>query len=185
VGSDPGLSDAKTPKRLCFSRSGVENQLIINESLRFMLWKQIWPPVGQWSNNEEKSMSDTNGKTNQQRRDLLKFGAVGIIGSVIGARLLGSAPAFADAPLEMIKENDPQASALGYHTDAKKVDAKKWPKRAGADGAKQFCYNCQFFQAAGKDPKSLKAAPCQILSMKGVASKGWCNTWTQNPAVKG
>ena len=134
------------------------------------------------SSNDSKL---TTPHSTLQRRDLLKFGAIGIIGGVVGARLLGSTPAFADAALEMVKENDPQAQALGYRADAKKVDTKKWSKRAGAEGAKQFCYNCQFFQAGGKEPKSLKAAPCQILAMKGVPSGGWCNTWTQNPAVKG
>lgn len=129
--------------------------------------------------------------SDQKRRDMLKLGAAGILGGILGAKILmNSSSALAQGgaaggKLEMVKESDPQAQALGYSADAKKVNTTKWTKRAGTEGAKQFCYNCQFFQAGGKDPKSLPSAPCQILSMKGVASKGWCNTWTQNPAVKG
>jgi len=125
-------------------------------------------------------------KTAQDRRSFLKVGGVGLLGALIGSRiLLSEKTAFAQAPKpEAVKETDPQAQALGYRIDAKKVDIKKWPKRAGADGAKQFCYNCQFFQASG-DPKTAKTAPCQILAGKLVEARGWCNTWTQNPKVQG
>lgn len=93
--------------------------------------------------------------------------------------------ASADAPkAPPLSESDPQAVALGYAADVKKVDLKKWPKRAGADGAKQFCYNCQFYQNVSGDPKASKSAPCQIFAGKSVAAKGWCNTWIQNPQVK-
>lgn len=86
---------------------------------------------------------------------------------------------------KMLSETDPQAVALGYKADAAKVDIKKWPKKAGTEGAKQFCYNCQFYQFTGNDPKSLASAPCTLFPKKEVAGKGWCNSWAQNPKVKG
>lgn len=99
--------------------------------------------------------------------------------------VIASVKASADAPkVSPLSESDPLAVSLGYIVDANKVDLKKWPKRAGPDGAKQFCYNCQFYQNASGDPKASKSAPCQIFPGKSVMAKGWCNTWTQNPKVK-
>jgi hypothetical protein len=86
------------------------------------------------------------------------------------------------APLVMVTEAEPLAKSLGYSADATKVDAKKWPKRAGAEGAKQFCYSCMFYQAKG-DPKKTDSAPCTIFANKGVHAKAWCNSWTKNPKV--
>ena len=85
----------------------------------------------------------------------------------------------------LLADNDPQATALGYKTDASKVEIKKWSKRAGPEGAKQFCYNCQLYQTNAADPKSTKSAPCPLFPGKTVAAKGWCNSWGQNPKVKG
>ena len=86
---------------------------------------------------------------------------------------------------EMADENDPVAKAIGYTCPANKVDTKKWPKRAGAEGAKQYCWNCALYQA--KDPKNPKAdtkAPCPLLAMKNVKSDCWCNSWAANPNLK-
>ena len=122
---------------------------------------------------------------NNGRRGFLKLISTNFVMLLAARKVLAQgAGAKPGGTLEMVKESDPQAQALGYYADAKKVDLKKWPKRAGGEGAKQFCYNCQFYQATG-DAKKSKSAPCQILGMKGVTSLGWCNTWTQNPNVKG
>lgn len=143
---------------------------------------------------------------NNNRRDFLKKAGLGMIWAVpatlVANKLLfrgsvaqaqagakgkaAAAPAAggADAALVMVKESDPQAQTLGYHENAAKVDTKKWTKRAGAAGQKQYCYNCMFYQAKG-DAKTSKAAPCTIFAGKGVAAKGWCNSWTQNPKVQG
>ena len=130
----------------------------------------------------ETPISDSN---TQKRRDFIKTSGLTLLAAFVGAKILGrSLPAqAADVKLEMVKESDPMAQSLGYIADAKKVDVKKWPKRAGADGAKQFCRSCQFFQAVG-DPLKAKSAPCTIFQNKGVEGAGWCNTWTQNPKVK-
>jgi hypothetical protein len=126
----------------------------------------------------------TDRKTPQPRREFLKYTGLGLLGSVllVNQKLFAQGAAAGGAKPEALKDNDPQATALGFNSNATKVDVKKWPKRAGADGAKQFCYTCQFYQAQG-DAKTSKTAPCQIFAGKLVPSKGWCNTWTQNPKV--
>lgn len=128
--------------------------------------------------------------TSTSRRSFLKQFSLGAILSVPVALTFGrlfSSTAFAQGgkpaakgKLEMVDVKNPQAQALGYIEDATKVDTKKWPKRAGAEGAKQWCHNCQFYIVdKGADPEKVPVAPCQILLNKGVPAKGWCNTWTK------
>ncbi len=131
-----------------------------------------------------------SNQPDRKRREFLKTTAAGLLGGLVATRVLSNG-AFAQAqgtppgPLEMVKESDPQSQALGYVADARKADTKKFPKRKGLEGSKQFCYNCSFYQAKSKDPKSVKTAPCAIFANKGVAAMGWCNTWTENKEVKG
>ena len=128
----------------------------------------------------------------RNRREFLKLGAAGIgfasVAKILGFSSTAHAQGAAAAPkageAALVKESDALAKSLGYYEDAKKVDVKKWPKRAGAEGAKQYCYNCQFYQAKG-DAKTSKQAPCTIFAGKAVKSHGWCNSWVQNPTVKG
>lgn len=77
--------------------------------------------------------------------------------------------ALAQAP--MLNEKDPAAQAQGYVADAKKVDAKKWPKHA----AGQVCSNCALYQGKPAD----KAAACPLFAGKQVAGAGWCNAWVK------
>lgn len=128
---------------------------------------------------------EKNKNLKSERRNFLKLSAASLFGGMIATRVLSNASLAEAQTAEAVKESDPQAQSLGYHADAKKVDTKKWSKRAGAEGAKQFCYNCILFQAKGADPKTLKTAPCAVFANKNVEGKGWCNSWTQNPAVKG
>lgn len=125
----------------------------------------------------EQSQSNT-------RRRFLKTGGLGLATLLLADKVLAQKPA-APPKLEMVKEVDQQAVVLGYKEDASKVDVKKWPKRAGAEGAKQYCYNCQFYQSMSAKPASVAVAPCTLFANKGVKAKGWCNSWVQNPAVKG
>lgn len=123
-------------------------------------------------------------KHSPSRRSFLKhlgLGALlaGPIAATFG-RIL-SAEAATPAKAEMVDPKSPQAQALGYTTDAKKVDTKKWPKKAGPDGKKQACHTCQFYQApAGTDPAKTASAPCQIFGGKVVKSGAWCNSWTKH-----
>lgn len=128
---------------------------------------------------------------NQNRRRFLRRVSFGFLWAApvltIGERLLFKSSFQAHANKEklvMVKESEPQPKALGYLEDASKVDVKKWSKRAGPAGQKQFCYNCMFYQTKS-DPKTTTAAPCTIFANKGVTAKGWCNSWTQNPKVSG
>lgn len=73
---------------------------------------------------------------------------------------------------DKVSEDDPTAVALGYLHDAKEVDTAKWPKRAGAEGAKQFCNNCALYVGGGDS-----WGGCSIFQNRLVAGEGWCNGW--------
>src|SRR5271165_6334379 len=66
--------------------------------------------------------------------------------------------AAADGKLPALSEDDPTAKILGYRPDAAKVDLKKWPKKAGADGKNQKCATCMFFTSIDKT-----SGKCQIF----------------------
>ncbi len=72
---------------------------------------------------------------------------------------------------EMLDEKNPQAAALGYVADAKRVDTKKFPKYA----AGQLCTNCALFQGKAAD----KAGGCPLFAGKQVAGPGWCSAWAK------
>jgi hypothetical protein len=71
----------------------------------------------------------------------------------------------------MVDEKDPAAAGLGYVADAKKADAKKFPKYA----AGQNCTNCALYQGKATD----KAAACPLFAGKQVAGPGWCSAWAK------
>jgi hypothetical protein len=71
----------------------------------------------------------------------------------------------------LVDEKDPQAVALGYVADAKRVDVKKFPKFA----AGQNCTNCALFQGKATD----KAGGCPLFGAKQVAGAGWCSAWAK------
>ncbi len=102
---------------------------------------------------------------------------------LIAGALLYPLRAFAAEKKDIVALDDPTATALGYVHDAAKADLKKFPKRAGAEGATQFCNNCMFVQGeeaeiAGEEGKWVG---CQLFQKKVVNSKGWCNSWTKKP----
>jgi len=70
-----------------------------------------------------------------------------------------------------LDEKDAQAVALGYVADAKRVDAKKYPKFATG----QNCANCMLFKGKAGD----KAGGCSIFGAKQVAGAGWCSAWSK------
>jgi hypothetical protein len=66
---------------------------------------------------------------------------------------------------------DPQAVALGYRTDATRVDRARYPQFQPG----QHCANCQLFGgAAGADH-----GPCPIYGGRQVAAGGWCSAWVK------
>jgi anaerobic selenocysteine-containing dehydrogenase len=79
-----------------------------------------------------------------------------------------AAGAQAQTPLD---EKDAQAVALGYVADAKRADAKKFPKYA----AGQNCANCALYQGKAGD----KAGGCPLFGARHVAGAGWCSAWAK------
>jgi hypothetical protein len=77
--------------------------------------------------------------------------------------------AFADSP--KVSDADATAQALGYKSDATKVDKAKYAKYA----AGQICGNCTFYQGKTGDA----FAPCPMFGGKQVAGKGWCSAYSK------
>ena len=92
--------------------------------------------------------------------------AAGAVLAVPAARAQAQAP--------MVDEKDPQAAALGYVADAKRVDKAKFPKYAPP----QRCAVCQLYQA----PASAATGPCTLFAGKHVAGPGWCSAYVPKPA---
>lgn len=84
------------------------------------------------------------------------------------AALLAAARSFAAA---MVAESDPQAKALGYHTDPSTVDKAKFPKYA----AGQKCSTCALYQ--GKPGEA--SGPCPLYAGKLVSADAWCGAWAK------
>jgi High potential iron-sulfur protein len=71
----------------------------------------------------------------------------------------------------LVDETSAQAVALGYVADAKRADAKKFPRYA--DG--QHCANCALFQGKPGDA----AGGCALFGTSHVAGPGWCSAWSK------
>jgi hypothetical protein len=103
-----------------------------------------------------------------RRREFLRAGfAAGGGAIVLGAipvTLLGQ---------DKVSEDEPLAQAMGYVEDATKADTNKFPKRAGEEGANQFCHNCALYAGDESD----EFAACSIFQNRLVAGAGWCNAW--------
>ena len=92
-----------------------------------------------------------------------------ILAASVASTTVLSTKAIADAPV--LSESDPTAQALGYKTDASKVDKTKFPRyQAG-----QTCANCQLYQ--GKPGSA--SGPCPTYGGKLVDAKGWCNAYVK------
>jgi High potential iron-sulfur protein len=108
------------------------------------------------------------------KEDAMKFSRRRFVAAttVLASALALGRRAAADAGA--VQESDANAQALGYKTDASRVDHTKFPKfQAG-----QACANCQFFQ--GKTGDAM--APCTIFSGKQVNAKGWCSAYAKKKA---
>ncbi|WP_321859359.1 high-potential iron-sulfur protein [Burkholderia cenocepacia] len=91
--------------------------------------------------------------------------------ALVSGLSLGRRAASAEAGAGVVQESDANAQALGYKTDASRVDHAKFPQfQAG-----QACASCQFFQ--GKPGAAM--APCAIFSGKQVNAKGWCSAYAK------
>ena len=99
----------------------------------------------------------------ESRRSFIRLAALSGVG------ILSAGGALADAPV--LDEKDPQAVALGYVTDASKVNKPKYTTYA----AGQACANCQFYQ--GKAGATM--GPCPLYGGKQVSAKGWCSAYAK------
>lgn len=91
--------------------------------------------------------------------------------SVVGVASSLVLPHQASADAAPVLESDTNAQALGYKTDAGKVDRAKYPKFQPG----QACANCQFFQGNAGNA----TAPCTIFAGKLVNAKGWCSAYVK------
>lgn len=80
----------------------------------------------------------------------------------------GALPVAAEIMPEL-KETDPEAVAIDYYRNARKVDKAKFPNYE--DG--QRCSNCGLVGFSSGIRK-----PCQLVTGKLVNSGGWCSSWT-------
>jgi hypothetical protein len=70
----------------------------------------------------------------------------------------------------MVADTDPQAVALGYKSEASKVDKAKYAKYAAGQ-----CDNCALYQ--GKPGSA--AGGCPLFAGKQVSGKGWCSAYAK------
>jgi hypothetical protein len=103
--------------------------------------------------------------SNSTRRRFMLNAAV--TGTALGAVALARAQA------ARLDEKDPQAVALGYVHDTKKVDRTRHPRHT----ADQKCSNCTLYQGKATDPWG----GCQLFGTKLVAGPGWCSAWAKKP----
>ncbi len=105
------------------------------------------------------------------RRAMVKGGL--IAGAFLPAMgLIASTSAAAGLPA--LDPKDPTAQALGFVTDATKVDAKANTTYK----PEQKCATCAQYQGKAGDT----TAACNIFAGKSVPAGGWCKVWAQKPA---
>ena len=81
--------------------------------------------------------------------------------------------ALAEAPPPKVNEKDSVAAALGYVSDARRVDKKAYPNyQAGAT-----CSNCSWYQGKAGDPAG---GPCTFFPNKSVDPSGWCRMYNKH-----
>jgi hypothetical protein len=85
-----------------------------------------------------------------------------------GATVAAAALPVSAAMMPLLKETDPEAAAISYFSNARKVDTQKYPTYA----AGQTCANCAL---AGFSSAMRK--PCKLVPGKLVEGNGWCLKW--------
>jgi High potential iron-sulfur protein len=105
------------------------------------------------------------------RRALVKSGL--LAGALVPA--IGLIGTDADAAMTPLDPNDPTAKALGFVTDATKVDAKADPTYK----PNQKCSTCAQYQGKPGDA----SGGCNIFAGHTVPSGGWCKVWAQKPGA--
>lgn len=73
----------------------------------------------------------------------------------------------------MLSELDPVALALGYKSDATKVDKSKFSQYT----AGQVCSSCSLYMGTA----GAASGPCPLYPGKAVAATGWCSSYAKKP----
>ena len=89
---------------------------------------------------------------------------------ITGAAVTAAALPDVMAMMPELKETDPEAKAIGYHSSAREVDSNKYPNFEEG----QRCSNCAL---AGFSSAIRK--PCQLVPGKLVNGGGWCMKWVK------
>lgn len=76
-----------------------------------------------------------------------------------------------------LKETDPEAVALDYVSDARRVDRQRQPKYQPG----QTCANCGLFVPPPGVSPGAPLGGCQLFYGKDVAAIGWCSAWEAKP----
>jgi hypothetical protein len=105
------------------------------------------------------------------RRELVKGGLIATAFIPAISLLANSGSA---AGLLALDPKDPTAQALGFVTDASKVD----PAANATYKPTQKCSTCAQYQGKASDA----SAGCNIFAGKSVPAAGWCKVWAQKPA---
>lgn len=108
--------------------------------------------------------------TMNTRRNFLRNIAVTISAPSILATKLGAEE---KEELDIVKEDEPQAIALGYKEDTNDVDKEKYPQHS----TDQICANCIL---APVDREGDHIA-CTAFANRYVTKQGWCVAWVKNP----
>lgn len=99
------------------------------------------------------------------RRRLLKD-ALLLAGAAVAVTTLPGA----EAMLPELKETDPEAIAIGYFRNARKVDKNKYPNYEVG----QTCANCALAVFS-----SAMRKPCTLVPGKLINGGGWCTKWVK------
>ncbi len=106
------------------------------------------------------------------RRSIVKGGLIaGALIPTLG--LIGNTANAAGLP--PLDPNDPTAKALGFETDASKVNASANPTYKPS----QKCDTCLQFQGKAGDA----TGGCNIFAGHSVPAGGWCKVWAQKPGA--
>lgn len=120
---------------------------------------------------------------NNSRRSFVKKSLTILAAAPAVVAIQSSAHAQA-APTTAVDLTNPTAMALGYVEDHTKVDVAKYPKKAEASGAKQYCSTCMLYQKGGltAQGKTGEYGVCSLFPTGLVAANGWCMSWAPKAA---
>ncbi len=86
----------------------------------------------------------------------------------------------AAAGADTMCSKEAMAVSINYAPNHKAVtDAKLKVDKQGMAFDKQFCSNCMFFAATGKDKAGKEIGKCQLLQGCLVYGEGWSSSWAK------